>query len=143
MGKFKHVIPSKKYEGKAIDYINEFYKYGSQINGVGGLRKYLDNYDKWLQKLDDDKNSSISEEHVPTETFFLVRTLDDKIFIKEEISNLKQSHLKRIEMSDAIFVINKNKYIGDSTRKEIEYAKKLGKKFVSWNIKSYANLELI
>lgn len=29
MGKFKHVIPSKKYEGKAIDYINEFYKYGS------------------------------------------------------------------------------------------------------------------
>lgn len=79
MEKFKHVIPSKKYEGKAIDYINEFYKYGSQINGVGGLRKYLDNYDKWLQKLDDDKNSSISEEHVPAETFFLVRTLDDKI----------------------------------------------------------------
>ncbi len=30
-------------------------------------------------------------------------------------------------MSDAIFVINKNKYIGDSTRKEIEYAKKIGK----------------
>ena len=53
--------------------------------------------------------------------------LNDKIFTKEEISNLKQSHLKRIEMSDAIFVINKNKYIGDSTRKEIEYAKKIGK----------------
>lgn len=53
--------------------------------------------------------------------------LNDKIFTKKEISNLKQSHLKRIEMSDAIFVINKNKYIGDSTRKEIEYAKKIGK----------------
>lgn len=53
--------------------------------------------------------------------------LNDKIFTKEEKNNLKQSHLKRIEMSDAIFVINKNKYIGDSTRKEIEYAKKIGK----------------
>ena len=53
--------------------------------------------------------------------------LNDKNFTKEEISNLKKSHLKRIEISDAIFVINKNKYIGDSTMAEIEYARGLGK----------------
>lgn len=30
-------------------------------------------------------------------------------------------------MADGIFVINKNGYIGTSTRSEIEYAKKAGK----------------
>lgn len=41
---------------------------------------------------------------------------------------LKDLHLKRIEMSDEILVINKNGYIGASTKSEIEYAAKLGKK---------------
>ena len=31
-------------------------------------------------------------------------------------------------MSDEVFVINKDGYIGESTRNEIEYAKKQGKK---------------
>ena len=45
----------------------------------------------------------------------------------EEIKNLKDSHFKRIELSDAIYVINKDNYIGESTKLEIEYAQKLGK----------------
>ena len=35
-------------------------------------------------------------------------------------------HFKKIEMSDEIFVINYDDYIGDSTRREIEHAKSLG-----------------
>ena len=35
---------------------------------------------------------------------------------------------KKIEMADEIFVINKNGYIGDNTKTEIEFAKSLGKK---------------
>lgn len=31
-------------------------------------------------------------------------------------------------MADEIFVINKNGYVGSSTKSEIEYAKKLSKK---------------
>ena len=45
---------------------------------------------------------------------------------KEELDNLKKTHFKKIELSDAIFVINKDKYIGEGTNLEIEYAKKLG-----------------
>lgn len=41
---------------------------------------------------------------------------------------LKALHFKRIEMSDEILVINRNGYIGSSTKVEIEYATKLGKK---------------
>ena len=36
-------------------------------------------------------------------------------------------HLRKIEMCDRLFVVNVSGYIGDSTRREIEYAKKLGK----------------
>lgn len=36
-------------------------------------------------------------------------------------------HKQKISMSDAIYVINVNGYIGSSTRSEIEYANKLGK----------------
>ena len=38
---------------------------------------------------------------------------------------LKEAHFKRIELSDAILVVNINNYIGNSTNLEIEYAKKL------------------
>ena len=36
-------------------------------------------------------------------------------------------HYKRIELADEILVINKYGYIGDSTKKEIDFAKKLNK----------------
>ena len=32
-------------------------------------------------------------------------------------------HLKKIDMADAIYVINVDGYVGSSTSKEIEYAK--------------------
>ena len=46
---------------------------------------------------------------------------------EEQLIKLKEAHFKRIELSDAILVINVNNYIGNSTNLEIEYAKKLGK----------------
>lgn len=48
----------------------------------------------------------------------------------EQLKKLKEAHFKRIELSDAILVINKDKYIGKSTNLEIEYAKKLGKEII-------------
>lgn len=44
---------------------------------------------------------------------------------KEELDKL---HKEKIHISDAIYVINKNNYIGNSTRSEIEYAKANRKK---------------
>ena len=58
------------------------------------------------------------------------------IFFDEEIQTklertklemLKLMHYKRIELADEILVINKYGYIGDSTKKEIDFAKKLNK----------------
>ena len=43
MEKMMLVKPTIEYKKQAIDYINEFYEYNSQINGVGGLARYLKN----------------------------------------------------------------------------------------------------
>ena len=47
-----------------------------------------------------------------------------------QLAKLKEAHRKRIELSDSILVVNPNKYIGESTKSEIEYAKKLGKEII-------------
>lgn len=49
---------------------------------------------------------------------------------KEQLIKLKESHFKRIELSNAILVVNINNYIGESTNLEIDYAKKLGKEII-------------
>ena len=79
MEKLELIQPNKSYEKQAIEYIQEFYKYNSNINGVGGLYRYLDNYDAWLKKLEEDRTRKMTEEKVPAETYFLVRKRDNKI----------------------------------------------------------------
>lgn len=44
-------------------------------------------------------------------------------YTAQEKEELDKAHLRKIDASDAIFVINKMAYIGDSTLKEIAYAK--------------------
>lgn len=41
---------------------------------------------------------------------------------------LDDMHRRKIDMSDTVFVINKDDYIGESTAAEIAYAKQQGKK---------------
>lgn len=41
---------------------------------------------------------------------------------------LDDMHKRKIDMSDEIYVINKNGYIGESTKSEIEHAIKTGKR---------------
>lgn len=49
---------------------------------------------------------------------------------EEQLEKLKEAHFKRIELSDAILVIDIDGYIGYSTNLEIEYAKKLEKEII-------------
>ena len=79
MEKLKYEIPTLERKQDAIDYVNEFYKYNSEINGVGGLDRYINNYEEWLLKLDEDYKRIASEEKVPARTYFLVRESDNKI----------------------------------------------------------------
>ena len=49
---------------------------------------------------------------------------------EQELKNIVDAHWKKIEISDAIFVVNKGGYIGSSTQKEIDFAKSLGKEIM-------------
>ena len=76
------VFPTFEYKDKAIQFINEFYEYDSEINGSGGLDRYLkeSTYEEWLKKvLADIDIANIPQSRVPALTYFYIREEDDKI----------------------------------------------------------------
>ena len=79
---FKLVFPTLEYKEKAIDYINEFNAYESEINGSGALDEYLGQfgYEEWIDKIQKEIDiANIQEPNVPKLTYFYVREDDDKI----------------------------------------------------------------
>lgn len=52
---------------------------------------------------------------------------DDEVWTEGTKEMLDKMHLSKIDLADEIFVINVNGYIGESTKREIEYAKSTGK----------------
>ena len=46
---------------------------------------------------------------------------------EEELARLVEAHYRKIDLSDGIYVVNIDGYIGASVKREIEYAEKLGK----------------
>ena len=53
---------------------------------------------------------------------------DEEVWKPGTKEMLDDMHLRKIDMADEIYVINVGGYIGESTRREIAYAKKTGKK---------------
>ncbi len=81
--KFRHVEPDLSYKEKAIDFVEEFKKNNSRIHGGGRIARYLENstYEEWLEYIENQKNVSVAESHVPEETYFLVDEADNIIGI--------------------------------------------------------------
>lgn len=50
-----------------------------------------------------------------------------RVLTSQEINVLNELHYRKIDISDAIYIVNVGGYIGESTRKEIEYAHSLNK----------------
>jgi len=68
----------------------------------------------------------IEKEYIVLTPNFLNNSLSDKI-TEEQRAEFDERHRKKIDISDAILVINCNGYVGEHTKAEIEYAKSLGK----------------
>ena len=54
-------------------------------------------------------------------------TNDRKAEIKQKLDEL---HLRKIDLADEVFILNVDGYIGESTQKELDYAKKHGKTII-------------
>lgn len=91
-----------------------------------GSLKFESDFRYWSEKLELEGNCVLS---------VIYPTMEDKdAYTPEQHDMLDVAHKKKIDMSDAIFVINKNGYIGSSTKSEIEYARAKGKEilFLEW-----------
>ena len=49
---------------------------------------------------------------------------------QDQIEALSKAHLKKIDLSDAIYVVDLEGYVGASVRKEMEYAERNGKEII-------------
>ena len=59
-----------------------------------------------------------------------VYNIDGQRYEGVDASILDKIHRKKIDISDAIYVVNIDGYIGNSTRNEIEYDKNNGKEVI-------------
>ncbi|MDE6585527.1 MAG: hypothetical protein K2K80_02465 [Clostridia bacterium] len=59
-----------------------------------------------------------------------VYNCDGKVLSDSELQNVVKAHYKKIDISDAIFVVNIGGYIGKSVAEEIEYAKSRNKEIM-------------
>lgn len=81
----------------------------------------------------DDRMAEIAE-RLELEGGYAVIGVISHVLSKEltdsEIELLGELHKRKIEVSDAIFVVNIGGYIGKTTRDEIEFARSLGKEIM-------------
>ena len=67
---------------------------------------------------------------------------DDEVWTPGTKEMLDNMHMRKIDMADAIYVINVGGYIGESTRNEIEYAQRNGKKVMYYDENVYTPEEV-
>ena len=83
MEKFYFEIPSLERKNEIIEYLDEFVKYGSDINGSGSLDKiyYGYTFEEALERCLNMKNEEYAKSinRVPGKTFLLIRKNDNKI----------------------------------------------------------------
>lgn len=89
---------------------------------ICGSLKFEADIKYWAEKLTLEGNCVLS---------IIYPTMADvDIYTAEQRDSFANAHRKRIDLSDAIFVVNKNGYIGYSTQNEIEYAQEQGKEVI-------------
>ncbi len=95
MERLNFETPSISRKTDAIEYIDEFREYGSDINGSGGLDRFTGDYEGWLLKLEADRNRIPDEKRSPGETYFLVRQSDKRIVGMINIRYVLNERLKK------------------------------------------------
>lgn len=83
MDKFFLEIPTINRKQEALDYLQEFVKYNSDLNGTGDMDRCLEGitYEEWLLELEKSENIEYSNRmnRCPSKTFFVVRENDNRI----------------------------------------------------------------
>lgn len=104
MEKLRLVRPEKEHEKQAMEYLEEFYADDTETHGVGGLERYKDDYDGWLEKLADYRVQVPNEERVPAETFFLMKRLPrESHMLQKDVERLVGMVNIRLALNDNLW----------------------------------------
>lgn len=93
---------------------------GFKIITLCGSTKFKDDFFKEQKRLTLEGNIVIS-------VGLFGHSGDNEVWTEGTKEMLDKMHKRKIDLADEIFVINKDGYIGSSTKSEIEYATKTGK----------------
>ncbi|MCL2479322.1 MAG: hypothetical protein FWF22_07460 [Treponema sp.] len=92
-----------------------------KIITVCGSLKFTEEMKYYAEKLELEGNCVLT---------IIYPTKDKEKYTPDELHLLQMAHYKKIDISDGIFVVNKNGYIGEAVKSEIEYAKKANKEII-------------
>lgn len=81
----------------------------------------------WNKMQEINEKLSLENEYV---VIGLTPCVTNRNFTEHDKELLGKLHKAKIDLSDAIFVVNVDGYIGESTKGEIEYAKQRGKEIM-------------
>ncbi|MBQ9531295.1 MAG: hypothetical protein IJR70_04410 [Eubacterium sp.] len=59
-----------------------------------------------------------------------VYNTDNIEILPDDKRRLEAAHFKKIELSDSVYIVDIGGYIGEQVKKEIEYAKSIGKEII-------------
>lgn len=80
MESLKLIKPTIEYKDQVLQAVQEFFDINSNIYWVGWLIKSLDNYELWLEQVDNDEDKeTLPEWRVPAKQFILIREFDNKL----------------------------------------------------------------
>lgn len=87
-----------------------------------GSTRFVDTFNDYRKTLTHAGQIVLSIEIVTTQQY----NEDPQHVNRPNKEMLDELHKRKIDLSDSILVLNVNDYIGESTRAEIEYAKRVG-----------------
>lgn len=90
----------------------------NKIITICGSMKFQEQMKEVAEKLE------LEEQYIVIQCVYFDKS---RVLTSQEMNVLNELHYRKIDISDAIYVVNVGGYIGESTRKEIEYARSLNK----------------
>lgn len=94
MMEMRLVKPDLSYKEQCEEYRKEHIKYNSQMHGSGGWSRYPGDYEGWLRHIEEERHPK-EDGIIPTETYLLIRTTDNKLIGMVNIRTRLNENLKR------------------------------------------------
>lgn len=97
-----------------------------------GSSRYVDIMAVCAWLVERDEHAIVMTLHLLPCWYDNINLIPDHLAEHEGVADaMDELHLKKIDLATEVFVVNHDDYIGDSTKKEIEYTQNLGKK-IRW-----------